>query len=192
LYKGFDLQSTNGFVDDQDDYLRPYLQAADFMVDYINRQRKIQKMSSFILPTSPPLEEEELELVSAGGERRDVPSAAAAAAAVSNHNNQAGPGIKRDDRRPPRHHSERRPSLRRSCVYCLRNGKNVSMYNSHCLRNPLTKNIMCPELKEKLCALCKDTGDDQVHASDECPQTAFASVSPPLSPGGATNLRSVM
>jgi len=179
-----DLQTTNGFVRDKDDYLKPYLQAADFMLDYINRQVEIQKTSSLFLSTSSPPK------ISVGGERV---SAVSSSSGSGDSNYKAGgtSGFKRVDRwtatggSRPRYNSERRQqhhSHRKSCAYCLRNGKNESMYDSHCLRNPLTKNLMCPELKEKLCTLCKDTGDDQVHASHECPHQAAAGSHSPSPP----------
>jgi len=57
---------------------------------------------------------------------------------------------------------------RKACSFCIRNGGDKSMYDSHCLRNPITNAIMCPELKKlKLCHKCGDTGDDFVHTSSE-------------------------
>ena len=45
--------------------------------------------------------------------------------------------------------SEKRSSQRNGCVYCLHNGESVDLAESHVMRHPLTKEIICPILKEK-------------------------------------------
>jgi len=75
----------------------------------------------------------------------------------------------------PRHHNMQMESssssYRESCSFCIRIGRDKAMYDSHCLRNPITGAIMCPELKRhKICHHCGDTGDDFVHSEFECPK----------------------
>lgn len=57
---------------------------------------------------------------------------------------------------------------KRACVYCKRMGKNESMYDSHCLRNPITEKLMCPLLVDNTCDFCGDTKDDTVHTTQDC------------------------
>ena len=45
--------------------------------------------------------------------------------------------------------SEKRSSHRNGCVYCLHNGESADLAESHVMRHPLTKEIICPVLKEK-------------------------------------------
>ena len=45
--------------------------------------------------------------------------------------------------------SETRRSQRNGCVFCLQNGEDVDLAESHVMRHPLTKEIICPVLKEK-------------------------------------------
>jgi len=57
---------------------------------------------------------------------------------------------------------------RQPCAFCVRQGADKSMCESHCLRNPVTNAIMCPELKRhQVCDQCGDTGADYVHAGFE-------------------------
>jgi len=94
------------------------------------------------------------------------------------------------------HYSNSRPGMRpftsrrsdqtkRACVYCKRIGKNESMFDSHCLRNPITGKLMCPLLVDNTCDFCGDTKDDQVHTTNDCKnrpqkQTGFMSFEPLL------------
>jgi len=81
--------------------------------------------------------------------------------------------------------SRRNDQTKRACVYCKRIGKNESMFDSHCLRNPITGKLMCPLLVENTCDFCGDTKDDQVHTTNDCKnrpqkQTGFMSFEPLL------------
>ena len=40
------------------------------------------------------------------------------------------------------------PHHRKPCAFCVRTGRDKSMYDSHMLRNPITNHVMCPELKK--------------------------------------------
>lgn len=62
----------------------------------------------------------------------------------------------------------RNDPTKRACTYCKRIGKDESMFDSHCLRNPITKKLMCPTLVDSICAICGDTNDDKVHTTNEC------------------------
>jgi len=64
--------------------------------------------------------------------------------------------------------SKRNGQTKRACVYCKRMGKNESMFDSHCLRNPITGKLMCPLLVDNACDLCGDTKDDLVHTTSDC------------------------
>jgi len=132
-------------------FLEPYQGVAKFMMDYIKRRHEAAAQNSLGMTTASTSQEVGRTFAAETVGPRFYRRSAALA--------HPGAG-------PPA--AEQRNKVRRSCIYCIRKGMNESMYDSHCLRNPLTKILMCPELKARLCRVCKDTGDDRVHASDEC------------------------
>merc|ERR1712117_860225 len=64
------------------------------------------------------------------------------------------------------HAQKKRISHRNGCVYCLHNGESADLAESHVMRHPLTKEIICPVLKEKP---CKCPLDISPHTVDACP-----------------------
>jgi len=64
------------------------------------------------------------------------------------------------------HAQKKRSSQRNGCVYCLHNGESADLAGSHMMRHPLTKEIICPVLKEKP---CKCPLDISPHTVDACP-----------------------
>lgn len=64
------------------------------------------------------------------------------------------------------HAQKKRSSHRNGCVYCLHNGESADLAESHVMRHPLTKEIICPVLKEKP---CKCPLDISPHTVDACP-----------------------
>lgn len=61
-----------------------------------------------------------------------------------------------------------RRSQRNGCVFCLQNGEDVDLAESHVMRHPLTKEIICPVLKEKPCMCPLDISP---HMVDACPMS---------------------
>ena len=77
----------------------------------------------------------------------------------------------------PRIRSTKRKFVRH-CDYCFRSGMDESMYDSHCLRNPITGYVMCPILMGNVCRKCGDTGDEKVHSTVECTTGSLANPRP--------------
>lgn len=80
---------------------------------------------------------------------------------------------------------KRSDQAKRACVYCKRMGRDESMFDSHCLRNPISQKLMCPLLVDNICEICGDTKDDNVHTTNECKNrtpmnTGFKSFQPLL------------
>jgi len=65
------------------------------------------------------------------------------------------------------HAQKKRSSHLNGCVYCLHNGESADLAESHVMKHPLTKEIICPVLKEKP---CKCPLDIRPHTVGACPQ----------------------
>lgn len=65
-----------------------------------------------------------------------------------------------------------RPALSRAamvCCFCQKSGFEPFVVASHSLRNPVTKEIICPNLKDNVCTICGPSQEDWLlHRTDQC------------------------
>lgn len=58
------------------------------------------------------------------------------------------------------------------CTFCKNNGCSPNDYYSHILRDPETKKVICPSLRNYKCPYCGNTDKDFAHTKTHCPKRA--------------------
>lgn len=58
------------------------------------------------------------------------------------------------------------------CTFCKNNGVEPSIYNSHVIKDPITKKVVCPTLRNYTCPYCHNKNKDFAHTRSHCPKWA--------------------
>ena len=58
------------------------------------------------------------------------------------------------------------------CTFCKNNGVEPSVYNSHVIKDPVTKKVVCPTLRNYTCPYCQNKDKDYAHTKSHCPKWA--------------------